>query len=165
MPNPKCDYRGLEEQYVTGELSIRALAAQQPIAPSSLARQARLRGWYEKRAAYRDTLANRTYSLIADREAGGVADRNERIIRQGLRLLDLFDEQVARGQIRMTVRDWALIAATIRVAAGEPTVHREERLGLNVDLDADLINAMEAMARASLAQVAERADASSVEGT
>jgi len=64
------DYRALEREYITGEMSLRGLCRAHGVtAHSAVVVQARREGWAEKRRAYRDRASSKYIELRADRAA------------------------------------------------------------------------------------------------
>ena len=72
--NPKVDYAALEREYISGSLSIRALAAKHGMSWGSVAVQYRKRGWKEKRIAFRSKASDKmierdSTKMVQDTEA------------------------------------------------------------------------------------------------
>lgn len=160
------NYQQMGQDYITGEMSIRALAADNGITPSTLARQARLRGWYEERAKYRQSLQTRTMELVADSAAAGLAKRNEKFLSISEEMLDAFRVHTLplykEGKVPLTVKDLALVVDTmlkITGAAPSKSVKEERRLEgiFTADLSSrpDLLGLLEDLTRDGNAGTAE----------
>lgn len=129
----KADYDQLEKDYVTGDLSIRALAAQHDISWSAVADQARKRNWSDKRAAYRDSVAARTY----ERAAAEFADQKAEITNESLLVLRAtvrkYGERLMSGDAKPEAKDAVMAIDKIMLIMGDPTERREEKhLGINI---------------------------------
>lgn len=148
------DHLALEQEYVTGDLSIRALARDHGLSSySALARKAREGGWYQKRDSYRLTLANKTYDLMADTGAVENAKRNEKMLRVALKGLDAFEKDLNAGRVAVSARDAVALIGVVRLLTGESTERKEERhLGLNLSgpITPDLLRSLEQRARSGL---------------
>jgi hypothetical protein len=127
----------IEAEYVTGEESIRTLAKSHHLAPATLSRRAKLDGWAGKRDAYRASVAEKGYDLLADRDAVQYAVRNEQMLRISDQVFQLVEqqvpvwrEQIAAGKTPISVREFELIAKLTRLIIGQPTSRSEERKGV-----------------------------------
>jgi hypothetical protein len=131
----KADYDALEKEYVTGDMSIRALAAEHDVAWSSVAEQSRKRGWADKREAYRDSVQQRTY----ERAAAQFADQKSEIDNEMLLVMRAtvrkYGELLLSGEVKPQAKDAVMAIEKILLITGNPTERREEKhLGINVSV-------------------------------
>ena len=84
------DYKALEREYITGDMSLRGLCRKYGIsAHSAVMVQARAGGWAEKRRTYRDRLSATYIETRADRESIRLSDVRDHAI-------DAIDETITR---------------------------------------------------------------------
>ena len=140
------DYNRLAAEFITGEMSMRELAASNAIAPASLARAFRKKDpvtnldVYQQRNGYRASLQSKALDLLGDRDAVQTAQRMEKILNVGDKVLDLFIRQtpnleaaIAEGKVPITVRDAVAAADLIRSVIGVKRPEEEKKPnGLNL---------------------------------
>ena len=135
------DYRALEREYITGQMSLRGLCRAHGVAAhSAVVVQARREGWTEKRRAYRDRASSKYIELRADRAATREAEVRDHAI-------DAIDEAITRFRadlqaterklidgvwvevpvMRLTPRDLALLIDRFNVLFGRPGTISEGR--------------------------------------
>lgn len=157
MAATKVDYDLLETEYVTGDVSVRELGRRHDISYSAVADQARKRGWEDKRAAYRDSLSQRTYERTADKWAAQRAEINDELITVQLATIRAYARQLVAGNVDISVKDMTLAVNQLLLMLGEPTSRTEAKvLGVNVsanasDITPDLLRRLAEVARGRLA--------------
>lgn len=154
--NRSGQYDVMEKEYVTGgdEVSITSLAARYGRGKSAVARMARLRGWYDKRAAYRETESERTYDATIDAYLPRIVKLNEKFIEAAEKTVDRYVEAIENREITPNTSDVAKIMGVIqtmtgKTAAGEsPEASGDIRIPEGVGVEA--IRALEQLARSRL---------------
>jgi hypothetical protein len=135
------DYRALEREFITGDMSLRGLCRAHGVtAHSAVMVQARREGWAEKRRAYRDRASSKYIELRADRAALREAEVRDNAIeaideaitkfRADLHATErkLIDgEWVEVPAVRLTPRDLALLIDRLQVLFGHPAMISEGR--------------------------------------
>jgi len=146
----------LEREYVYAEppISITALADRHGLARSGVADKARIGKWYEKREAFRERLSERVTEALAEKWAETQVAVYERLMRVGIRHLDLYEEAVEKGEIKASTRDMLGVAGMMKSLlddlAKRPVDVADPRL---VNPDGDDFEGTEADADAVIAQV------------
>lgn len=157
MASTKVDYDLLESEYVTGDVSLRELGRRHDISYSAIADQSRKRGWDDKRSAYRDSLARRTYEHTADKWAHQRSEINDELIKVQLATIRAYARQLVAGNVDLSVKDMTLAVNQLLLLLGEPTTRTEARvLGVNISADAnditpELLRRLGEIARSRLA--------------
>jgi hypothetical protein len=115
----KYDPKEAEHEYVTTDISLRALASKLDVSFSSLAAFARKEDWTGKRVAYQAALSRRTYDVMAQ-EAG---DMRGVIRSESIKLLRaqlaVGAEQLAARKMAMTPKDMIETVRALAVLLGE----------------------------------------------
>lgn len=152
--NRKHDYEALEREYVTSDISLRALAKKAGIANHSmLIEQSTKNGWVQKRADYRAKANQKAVTLLANDEAKRIARESE--VRD--HAIDAIDEAIQRlradladtvktvspdGEVidtgvpvlRVKPQDVAILIDRLQVLFGKPSAITEERkLGIELE--------------------------------
>lgn len=125
---PKNDPKVMEQEYITGEESIRALAKRYDMSFSAVASRARNNNWSEKRESYRDTVRRRTYEHTADkfaREKAAVQEENIIALRATVRA---YIAQLQAGESKVSPKDAIEAAKTLAMWLGEPTSRTESKI-------------------------------------
>lgn len=157
MSATKVDYDLLEMEYVTSDVSIRELGRRHDISYSAIADQSRKRNWDEKRAAYKDSLSQRTYEKTADKWAAQRAEINDELIKVQLATIRAYARNLVAGNVDVNVKDMTLAVNQLMLLLGEPTSRTEAKvLGVNVsanasDITPDLLRRLAEVARGRLA--------------
>lgn len=128
MRPTKIDYAAIEKEFVTGEESFRELARRHDASFSSLAARARRDQWADKRAAFRDSIARRSYERTADRfaqEAGEI--RNEEILAMRA-TVRRYIEMLRDKEITVNTKDAVAAVQTLQLLMGEPTARSENKV-------------------------------------
>jgi hypothetical protein len=103
---PQYDYPTMQLEYVTGNMSLRELAAKHGVkSPSSVAAYSRRHGWDEKRVAFRATQDDAVAEAVAERRAQKIADIERdfmktihaAVIKMGLDLEDRWETDPKSG--------------------------------------------------------------------
>lgn len=133
------DFKRLRQEFVTGEMSVTTLAESNGLAKSTLARQFRKEepvshlNAYQERDAYRNRMVDKTYDLLADKDAGAATARMMKILSISDEVLDAFREDVKEGRAKISAKDAAVWAQIAQVASGKPSkVTQEQHLGLGL---------------------------------
>jgi hypothetical protein len=122
----KYDPADAEKQYVTTDVSIRALAAKLGISWSTLAATARLHDWKGKRMAYQSSLSRRGYEqMAADVAAQESVIRTESIavLRATLRV---YAQRLQKGEVPVNTRDAVEAVRQLAVLLSEPEGVKDE---------------------------------------
>jgi hypothetical protein len=116
----KYDAKTVEHEYVTGDISLRALAEAHDVAFSSLAAFARRNDWAGKRIAYRSALSRRSYEVMAA-EAGNlqglIRDDSIKLLRAQLAV---HAEQLAARKVPISPKDAVEAIRTLAELLKEP---------------------------------------------
>jgi hypothetical protein len=150
--NRKFDWKVIEQQYITGDMSLRELARMNGIANHSLVMgQSTRNEWNRKRIDFRSQRLDKTITYMADDEAKRVAKE----VRVRDNAIEAIDEAISvmRDQMKMTrqvmrngeyveepmiivrAQDVALLIDRLNVLFGRPSTISEER-SLGVSLSA-----------------------------
>ena len=152
MSNRKFDWKTIEQQYITGEMSLRELARLNGIVNHSLVMaQSTRNGWAQKREDFRSRADDKTLTLMADDEAR----RRAKEARVRDNAIEAIDEAITkmRADMKLTRKryedgewvegpavlikpaDVALLIDRLNVLFGRPANITEER-SLGVSLSA-----------------------------
>jgi hypothetical protein len=143
----KYDPKAVEHEYVTGEISLRALAAAHGVSFSSLAAYARKEDWAGKKVAYQSALSRRTYEAMAAEQGnlqGVIKEDSIKVLRA---TLTVFAEQLAARKVAVTPKD------ALAVLLGQEE-GADDRTTINVTpraVDADLLRRVAEAARGQIA--------------
>lgn len=132
MPNRHLDLDLHKAEFVTGVYaSVRQVAKAHGIAPSTLARHARIAkdaqgfNWYENRQMYLQRTQGKALEILSDQDAVALAARQSRILKVADSVLDLFEQQkpaieaqIAAGKMPISVRDMVVVAELMRTIMG-----------------------------------------------
>lgn len=150
--NKRVDYAVLEHEYVTTDVSIRELGRKHDVNWSSVSVQSRRRDWVNKRLAYKDSLARRTWEKVADRSAeDNAAIRSEALLVMRA-TLHRYAENLRNKEIVVTTKDAAAAISTILLLIGEPTERSEAKIieFSNAGMDAEFLRRLVETARAGV---------------
>jgi len=150
VSNKKFDWTAIEQQYITGEMSLRELARMNGIANHSLVMgQSTRHDWTQKRFDFRSQRNEKAIGYLADDEAKRIA----REVKVRDNAIDLIDEAITkmRTQLNETREVWrhedwvteplivvkpadvALLIDRLNVLFGRPSSITEERsLGISL---------------------------------
>jgi len=143
----KYDYDVLRHEYLTSDISLRALADKHGVPMTSVRQYARNHGWDDLRAKYRVMQDERSLEAFADRRAKKIADMESdafevihaAILKMGLDMEDRWVTDEVTGERRfiagMQITPEALTRLLDKylVMTGNVT-DRRAHLGLNVDI-------------------------------
>jgi hypothetical protein len=151
---PKNDPQVMEQEYITGDESIRALAKRYDMSFSAVASRARNSNWSEKREAYRDSVRRRTYEHTADkfaREKAAIQEENMIALRATVRA---YITQLQAGEIKVSAKDALESAKTLAMWLGEPTSRTESKVVefTTGGLEPDLLRRLAELARARIVE-------------
>lgn len=153
----KVDYDALEQEYVTGDISVRELARRYEMSNGTISAQARKREWDAKRASYRDSVARRSYEKTADRFANQQVEVNGEIFKAMRATIYKYVEGLSAGTIVPNTKDAVMATDVILRLFGEPTERTETKiLGINISAEAgaldsaELLRRLEALTRGSV---------------
>lgn len=157
MRAPKVDPKLLEHEYVTTDVSIRELAKKHDMSWSAIATRSRNERWTDKRAAYRDSLTQRTYERTTEKFAVEAADIRTEMIQVNRATLARYVQQLSEDKVHVTPKDAVAAIASLLNLMGEPTSRTETQI-------VDFTQAG-GFGRDELRQLVELARARIVEGT
>lgn len=151
----KVDYQTLEAEFISSEVSLRELARREGISNSTIADQARKRGWADKRANFKVQASEKQISKAADDFATRVTRLKDRSLTVMEGVLVRFAEQLADRENPMLVSEKGVDMAVknILLLSGEATDRSESKvLGLNVNttVPPELFAELEQLARRRL---------------
>ena len=146
----KYDPTAVEHEYVTGDLSLRALAAKHTVSFSSLTAYARRQDWSGKRIAYRSALSRRTYETMAAETAGISSVIREESIKVARATLQVYAERLAARQVPISPKDALDTIRTLAELLRDPDeVKQDDRVidGTARQVNADLLRRIADAAR------------------
>lgn len=117
---PTVDYKEIEKEYVTTELSYRELARRHGINFSTLAAKGRTEDWPTKRQSYQQSLSRKTYEKIADKvssEEAQIRQENVLTLRLGIRR---FAEDAASRKVSVSAADAVKMIEALAKLTTEP---------------------------------------------
>ncbi len=110
----------LEREFVTTDISIRALAAKNSVSFSSVAKHARAQDWAGKRLAYKSSLSRRGYEAMA----ANLADEESNIRLESITVmratLRQYAQRLARDQVPIGVKDAVEAVKVLATLLTEP---------------------------------------------
>lgn len=136
----KVDYDQLEREFVTGDLSIRSLAAKYGMSFSAVAEQARKREWAAKRQDYKGARAIRSYERHAAQYADDDAQLRHEMITLLRATLARWAQQLGDPDKppNLTAKDVTEVVKQLVLLTGGATERREEKhLGINLTVGPD----------------------------
>lgn len=154
----KVDYSALEQEYITTDISIRALAANHGVSFSAVALQSRKRDWLNKRNAYRESLHKKTVERMADQQATMQAAMNEVVRTESIAVmratLRRYAQLLAEQKVNVTPKDAVDAARQLALMFGEPTERSEAKIVefSTGGLDPEFLRNLEDLARKRLAE-------------
>jgi hypothetical protein len=152
----KRDYRALEREYITTQLSIRELCRQHGIsAHSSVVTQARKLKWQEKREAYQAKASESFIEKHADRMAERQARIRDKILDAIEQAIDKFREDMRATKLvrqpdgsiteepawRMTPKDFAILIDRLLALFERPSsISQHQGLTVSTELSVDALS-------------------------
>lgn len=124
MP-PKADYRTLEHEYVTSEISIRALASKWNMSFSAVAKKARDGGWYEKRAEYRKNAVEMAMQGALERLANEAVDMKVEAVTAMRATVYQYMENLQNHKVNIGTKEAVTAIQTLQLLMGEATERKE----------------------------------------
>jgi hypothetical protein len=134
-----------EQEFVTSDMSLSAFARSKGVPKSAMARKAREKDahgmtWYDKKEAYALRISDKAFALTADTDAAQLAIRQQRVLKVGDMVLDLFEKQkpaiesqIEQGKMPISVRDMVAVAELMRVVLGGGHKDSGEKPGFNLN--------------------------------
>lgn len=125
MPPAKVDYRLLEREYVTTEVTYRDLEAKHGVAFSAVARYGRNHDWPRKREEYRRQALADGVNLALERLAEQAADiRIEAVTAMRATLYEYMDG-IKNHRVTVGTKEAVAAIQTLQLLLGEPTERKE----------------------------------------
>ena len=151
----KYDPKAVEHQYVTTDVSLRALALEHGVSFSSLAAYARKEDWSGKRVAYNSALSRRTYETMAAEVGDQKAVALDESVKIARATLAVYAEQLASRKVMISPKDAMEAIRTLAVLlGGHEGGTRDEPVVINGSVrtvNADLLGRIRDAARGQLA--------------
>lgn len=150
MSNRRHDYDLLEREYVSGTMSLRALAKSHGISHSLIMAASKNREWADKRTTFRERASQSAVTFMADKEAmrrareGEVKDNAIEAIDEAITKMRadmkathrklVGDEWVEEPVMRLRPQEVVMLIDRLQVLFGKPSQITEERtLGISLD--------------------------------
>lgn len=133
METPKADWKAIETEYITTDISQRDLSKKYGVPLSTITYRSVNGKWVEQRRQHCDKVAARTAERIAEKQATTQANRLLRIVEINDRLLDILEEsaeQLTRREVTRKVKT-RTIEYNNEERPDKPTkeiIHEDERL-------------------------------------
>lgn len=132
MATPTHDYDKLEREYLSTDITIRALCRKHGIKSySSVAQYARDHDWYERRSEIQTRVRERTIERVSERMAEAEADEIEQFRGEALTVVRAaiykFAEDLKDAQFRVRAEDLVKLINLGLLITGQPTSRVEER--------------------------------------
>jgi hypothetical protein len=124
----KVDYDLLEREYVTTDISIRALAQREGMSWSAVADQARKREWSDKRLTYRREVSKKTIARDAKQFVSESEDLNFEMIQAARAIIYKVLEGMRDGTILPQPRDALLAMDKLQLLTGKATERTEAQV-------------------------------------
>jgi hypothetical protein len=152
----KLDYGSLEREYITTEISLRAMAKREGASNSTVSDYARAHGWEEKRKRYTEEVEQRFLSVAAEsraRQLSTILDRSvtmlEMIVtRMAIQLAG--DEKKGIQPQEVVLKDALDAVRMVQALRGQPGEIREERQVVGHLADPRLLELLGDLARRRL---------------
>lgn len=121
----RIDYLKLEQRYVQGTMSIRALADSEGVSFSAVARYSRLNDWNKKRAEYQQEMASKALATTIERIATEAAEANyEAFVAMRATVYEYMDK-LRNHEISVGVNEVATAIKTMQLITGGATERKE----------------------------------------
>jgi len=103
----------LEREYIYSDppISITDLAEKYGLARSGVADKARIGDWYGRRKAFREKVGDTVSDAMAEKWAEMQIAVYERLMRIGVKNLELYEQAIETGKIKPSTRDMIAIAS------------------------------------------------------
>lgn len=124
----KVDYDALEREYITSDISIRALAQREGMSWSAVADQARKHDWKGKRDEYRREVTRKTIAKDAKQFVAESDDLNFEMIQAARAIVYKVLEGLRDGTIIPQPRDALLAMDKIQLLSGRATERTEAQV-------------------------------------
>jgi hypothetical protein len=116
----KYDAKAVEHEYVTGNDSLRSLAARHGVSFSSLAAYARREDWAGRKVAYQSSLARRTYDAMAMEQGDYKAVVLSESVKVARATLSVYAESLASRKVAVTPKDAVEMIRTLAELLRDP---------------------------------------------
>ena len=116
----KYDPQDAEKRFVTGDMSIRALAAEVGVSFSTLAAYARDNDWRGKRIAYKNSLSRQTYDKMAAEVADEKAQIHTEMIAVLRATLRVYAQRLRDGEVPVGTKDAVETVKQLATLLGDP---------------------------------------------
>ena len=151
----KYDPKVVEHQYVTTDVSLRALALEHGVSFSSLAAYARKEDWTGKRVAYKAALSRRTYEVMAAEAGDQRAVAHDESVKIARATLAVYAEMLAQRKVMITPKDAMEAVRTLAMLlGGQEGATRDDPVVINGSaktVNADLLRRIADAARGQIA--------------
>jgi hypothetical protein len=149
------DYESLERQYITSDVSIRALCEANGIRNwSTVHTQAKKREWERKRAAYKDKQFEHDIDQLARRRAMKLQQLSDDLIDVINATILKMAENLQSKDYIVTPQDLVKLIEKVSLLTGGPTSREEiHALNVGIDLPPELLRELQGAARANGAGV------------
>jgi transposase len=122
----KYDAAEAEKEFVTSNVSIRALAIKFDVSFSTLAAYARNNDWKGKRMAYQNSLSRRSYEQMAADVAAEESQIRVESIAVMRATLRIYAKRLANGDVPVNTKDAVEAVRTLAVLLSEPEGTKDE---------------------------------------
>ena len=127
---PKVDPVVLEREFVTTDISIRELAKKHGMSWSAIATRARKQDaagltWYDKKSAFSESVAMKSYDKTAEKFAAEDANIREELILVHRATIHAYAQQLREGKIVVTPKDAVGATSALLLMLGEATSRTE----------------------------------------
>lgn len=148
----KFDPQALEREYITSDISLRALALRHGVSWSTVAAWARKETWSGKRADYKNSLSRRTYEATAAVVANDTAQiktENIAILRASLRQYAI---SLQKGDIKLTPKEAVEFVRALREMTEVPEEAQDTIVNVSAPPDAEFFRRLLETARRKLSE-------------
>lgn len=151
---PKVDPEVLRKEYITGDMSIRQLAATHDMSWSAIASRSRREDWAGKREAYRASVEQRAYDRTAARFASEEAEIRSEVVLAMRATVRAYINQLSNNEIKVSPKDAQGAAQVINLLMGGPTSRTESKVVefSTGGLEPDVLRRLAELARARVVE-------------
>lgn len=145
------DYALLEREYVTSDISVRALAEKHGIRSfSTVAAQAKKREWERKRADFKEAAFQHDIQNLARKRAVKLQEVYDDLVSVIQATIFRMAENLKGDDYHVSVKDLGLLIEKLQLLTGGATSREEiHNLNLNADLPPELLRLIQDTARAN----------------
>lgn len=154
---PKVDPKLLEREFVTGDVSIRQLAERHGMSWSAIATRARKPDaagltWYDKKDAFAQSVATKSFDKTAEKFAAEDASIREELILVHRATIHAYAQQLREGKIAVSPKDAVGATSALLLMLGEATSRTETTIVDSAALKPDELRRLAEFARARLVE-------------